>query len=102
MYTLTIVDDNGKKISRKVEVDMPKMSFNYSAYKLGTKFYNTKASKKSYICDEDNDLYGRIVLNDFSVDGMTCELNIDNLPEDGSFIPYPYQAIYNDRQINAV
>ena len=77
IYNLTIIDDNGKKVSRRIELDMPKMSFNYTTYRLGTKFYNTKASKMSYICDEESDLYGRIVLNDFSVDGMNCDLDME-------------------------
>ena len=99
MYTLTIIDDNGKKISRKVEVDMPKMSFNYATYKLGTKFYNTKSTKMSYICDEESDLYGRIVLNGFSVDGMSCEINLDAPDvEDTPSIPYPYPLVYNESE----
>jgi len=101
IYTLTVIDDNGKKISRKVELDMPKMSFTYASYKLGTKFYNTKASRMSHICDEESDLYGRIVLNDFSVDGMTCDLDFD-IPDEvsgvTSFIPYPYPPVYNESE----
>jgi len=91
IYSLTVIDDNGKKVSSKIELDMQTMSFAYASYKLGTKFYNTSTSRMSYICNEENDYYGRIVLSGFSVDGMNCELDMPT----GDIVPPSYNPDYD-------
>jgi hypothetical protein len=72
VYNLVITDDNGKTVSKRVELSMPNMSLNYATYKLGTKFYNTTSTKKTYICSSDTDLYGRIVIDEVYIDGIKC------------------------------
>ena len=74
VYSLVVIDGNGKKISRRFELEMPSLTFNYESYRLGTRFYNTATSRMDYICNEEDDFYGRIILKEFSIDGMICEL----------------------------
>ena len=69
VYILEVTDSNGRKISERVELKMPKISLNYETEPLKTKFYNTTATRRDYICDPDNKYYGVIRINSFSVDG---------------------------------
>ena len=71
-YNLVVMDDNGKKVSRRIELDMQGMTLNYASYRLGTRFYNTATSRKDYICNEEDDFYGRIQIDEISIDGMNC------------------------------
>lgn len=77
VYSLVMMDCNGKKVSRRFELEMPTLTFNYESYRLGTRFYNTATSRMDYICNEENDFYGRIILKEFSIDGMVCDLNME-------------------------
>lgn len=72
VYNLVVTDDNGKKVSRRIELDMQGMALNYASYRLGTRFYNTATSRKDYICSEEDDYYGRIQIDEISIDGMNC------------------------------
>ena len=74
-YNLVVMDDNGKKVNRRIELSMPTLSLNYASYKLGTKFYDVANSPKEYICDEDNEFYGRIEIDDIIIDGMDCPIS---------------------------
>jgi hypothetical protein len=77
VYNLVMMDSNGKKVARRFELEMPTLTFNYESYRLGTRFYNTATSRMDYICNEENDFYGRIILKEFSIDGMVCDLNME-------------------------
>jgi hypothetical protein len=70
VYTIEIVDDNGKKLSERIELDVPKITINYETIPLGAKFYSTAATRMDYICSDDNELYGMIRLLTFNVDGF--------------------------------
>jgi hypothetical protein len=74
VYNLVVKDGNGKKVSRRIELDTPSLSFNYESFKLGTKFYDTELTSRDYICNEDDDYYGRIILSNFAIDGIVCDL----------------------------
>lgn len=72
VYNLVVTDDNDKTISKRIDLNMPNISLSYSTYKLGTKYYNTTSTKKTYICNSETDLYGRIVIDEVYVDGIKC------------------------------
>lgn len=72
VYNLVVTDDNDKTVSKRIDLNMPNISLSYSAYKLGTKYYNTTSTKKSYICSSETDLYGKIVIDELYVDGIKC------------------------------
>ena len=74
VYNLVVIDDNGKRVSKRIELDMQAMSMNYSSYRLGTRFYNKVTSTKDYICSEEDELFGRIVIDEISIDGMNCNI----------------------------
>ena len=74
VYNLVVKDGNGKKVSRRIELDTPSLSFNYESFKLGTKFYDIELTSRDYICNEDDDYYGRIILSNFAIDGIVCDL----------------------------
>lgn len=82
-YNLVVMDDNGKKVNRRIELSMPTLSLNYASYKLGTKFYDVANSPKEYICDEDNEFYGRIEIDDIIIDGMDCPISSTTSFESG-------------------
>ena len=91
-YNLVVMDDNGKKVNRRIELSMPTLSLNYTSYKLGTKFYDVANSPKEYICDEDNEFYGRIEIDDIIIDGMDCPISSDTVftkidsDDDGEYV----------------
>lgn len=78
IYNLIVTDDNDKTVSKRIDLNMPNMSLNYSTYKLGTKFYNTTSTKKSYICNSETDLYGRIVIDEVYIDGIKCVIKYNS------------------------
>ena len=68
-YTLTVTDVNGRSISDKIELTMPKIMIDYEAHQLGTRFYSTATTRIDYICTDETQFYGRLKLTDFVVDG---------------------------------
>ena len=74
-YILEVRDSDGKTMSEKVKIDMDKIRFEYQSIKLGTKFYNTEATRIDYICNSINNFYGIIRLTKFYID--TYEYEID-------------------------
>ena len=73
-YKLVITDDNGNTIKRNIDMSMPKITFSYDSYKLGTKFYTTKTTRMDNICDLDYDYYGRFVISNITVDGYVTQI----------------------------
>jgi hypothetical protein len=69
VYIIEVTDSNGRKISERVELKMPKIALDFETEPLKTKFYNTTATKRTYICDPENKYYGIIRIKSFSVDG---------------------------------
>ena len=67
VYVLEVTDSNGRKISERVELKMPKIALDFETEPLKTKF--TSATRREYICDLDNKYYGIIRIKSFSVDG---------------------------------
>jgi len=68
-YRLTVTDVNGRSISEKIELTVPKIAVDYEAHKLGTKFYSTATTRIDYICTDETQFYGRLKITDFIVDG---------------------------------
>ena len=77
IYNLVLVDDNGKSVSKRINLSVPNMSLNYTTVKLGTKFYNTASTKKTYICSPETDLYGKVIIDEFFIDGISCKIKND-------------------------
>ena len=80
-YTLTVTDVNGKSLSEKIEISMPKISADYEAHQLGARFYSTATTRIDYICTDETQFYGRLKITDFVVDGYMY--NITNSDAQG-------------------
>ena len=68
-YTLEIIDNNGKKMSERIELNVPKISVDFETEGLKTKFYSTGSTRMDYICSDETEFYGKIRLKTFTVDG---------------------------------
>ena len=73
-YTLEVRDYDGRTITEKVKLDVPKIAGVYRSTPLGTKFYNSATTRIDYICHDDNMFYGKIEMTHFSVDGYKCQI----------------------------
>lgn len=71
-YILEVTDSDGRRISEKVKLEVPKIVGEYTATKLGAKFYNSATTRIDYICHDDNAFYGKIEMKGFTVDGYSC------------------------------
>lgn len=69
VYVLEVTDANGRKLSERVELKIPKISIDFDTDALKTKFYSTGSTRMDYICNDENKFYGLIRLKGFSVDG---------------------------------
>lgn len=68
-YVLEVTDSNGKRLSERIELKIPKISINFDTEALKTKFYSTGSTRMDYICTDENQFYGLIRLKGFSLDG---------------------------------
>lgn len=75
MYYLTLTDSDGRSITEKIALDMPKISGEYKTTHLSAKFYSSAATRIDYICHEDNRYYGIIDITGFTVDGYDCVID---------------------------
>ena len=73
-YILEVTDSNGRKITERVELKMPKITLDFETESLKTKFYNTSTTKKEYICDAENKYYGIIRIKSFTLDGSLYQI----------------------------
>ena len=73
-YKLVVTDDNGKTIKKTIDMSMPKITFTYDAYRLGTKFYTTRVSRMDNICNLEYDYYGRFVISNITIDGYDTQI----------------------------
>lgn len=69
-YILEITDANGKRMSERIELKVPKISIDFTSEGLSTKFYSTGSTRMDYICNKDNMYYGKIDIKAFSIDGF--------------------------------
>ena len=74
IYTLAVTDNNDKTVRQRISLSMDNLSFNCEARKLGTKFYTTEMTPKSFICDKKNDYFGKITIDKVYIDGYEFEL----------------------------
>ena len=74
-YILEVTDADGRTITEKIKLDVPKISGVYKSTSLGAKFYNTATTRIDYICHDDNMFYGKIEMTHFSVDGYKCNIS---------------------------
>lgn len=73
-YVLEVTDADGRTITEKIKLDIPKISGSYKATPLSTKFYNSATTRIDYVCSDENMFYGVIEMTDFSVDGYKCKI----------------------------
>ena len=74
-YYLTLIDSEGKSITEKVNLEMGKITVEYTTTNLSSKFYSSAATRIDYICHDDNHYYGSIDVSSFTVDGYRCEID---------------------------
>lgn len=74
-YNLEMVDGNGKKITKRVTLEMPKLDIGYKVVPLGVKFYNEQTTKMEYVCNKDNDFCGKVYITGVTVDGYECTIS---------------------------
>lgn len=68
-YTLEVTDGNGKTITKRISLSIPKIKIDYTSYNLGTKFYSEEESPNDFICDKNAELYGLISITGITIDG---------------------------------
>ena len=78
-YKLVVTDDNGKTIKNTIDLSMPKITFMYEAYRLGTKFYTTRLTRMDNICNLEYDYYGRFVISNITIDGYDTKIVRDGV-----------------------
>lgn len=72
LYYLTLTDADGRSITERISLDMPKINGEYKTTHLSAKFYSSAATRIDYICHEDNHFYGIIDITGFTCDGYDC------------------------------
>lgn len=72
MYYLTLTDSDGRSVTERITLDMPKIKTEYKTTHLSAKFYSSAATRIDYICHEDNHFYGIIDITGFTCDGYDC------------------------------
>lgn len=73
-YTLEVVDSEGDSQTVKIALEANRISGYYEGKALNAKFYNTTDTRIDYICNDNNQFYGVIKINGFSIDGYECKL----------------------------
>ncbi len=91
-YKLVVTDDNGKTLKRSIEMEMPKISFTYDSYRLGTKFYTTRTTRMDNICNQENDYFGRFVISNITIDGYDTVIKHSNGSIDDIIIEYDEES----------
>lgn len=73
-YVLEVIDSEGRMLSQAVTLEKSKINANVEVRPLGIKFYDYKDSRIDYICNEKNNLYGKIIVNEILVDGYIFDI----------------------------
>ena len=74
IYTLELIDNDGKMVSQKVKLEKLRINANIETEPLGTKFYDDKTTRIDYICNDKNNFYGKIKITNISVDGYVFDI----------------------------
>lgn len=96
-YILEVTDGNGKTITKRISLSIPKIKIDYTSYNLGTKFYSEEESPNDFICDKNAKLYGLISITGITIDGY--EFHMTGKPQLKSE-PYIFEidVAYNSNQ----
>lgn len=104
-YTLEVTDGNGKTITKRISLSIPKIKIDYTSYNLGTKFYSEEESPNDFICDRNAKLYGLISITGITIDGyefhMTDMTEAELRQGQNGKAPYYYfrfNVAYNSNQ----
>lgn len=93
-YILEVTDGNGKTITKRISLSIPKIKIDYTSYNLGTKFYSEEESPNDFICDKNAELYGLISITGITIDGyefhMTEMTDAQLKSEPNGKAPYYY------------
>ena len=73
-YILEVTDGNGKTITKRISLSIPKIKIEYTSSNLGTKFYSEKESPNDFICDKNARLYGLISITGITIDGYEFDM----------------------------
>ena len=73
-YYLTLTDADGRSITERITLEMPKISMEYNTTHLSSKFYTSAITRIDYICHDDNQYYGIIDITGFTCDGYDCTI----------------------------
>ena len=80
IYVLELIDREGKMVSEKVNLEKTKINATVETEELGTKFYDEATSRIDFICNDKNNLYGKIKITNISVDGYIFVIkNVTNV-----------------------
>ena len=78
-YHLEIMDADGRRLTERVILDMPKITMDYNVTHLSSKFYTSASTRMDYICNDDNHFYGIIDISGLTVDGYDCTITAAEL-----------------------
>lgn len=102
-YILEVTDGNGKTITKRISLSIPKIKIDYTSYNLGTKFYSEEESPNDFICDRNAKLYGLISITGITIDGyefhMTGKPQLKSEPIDNApYYKFEIDVAYNSNQ----
>lgn len=101
-YILEVTDGNGKTITKRISLSIPKIKIDYTSYNLGTKFYSEEESPNDFICDRNAKLYGLISITGITIDGYEFHMTDARLKsEPNGNAPYyifEIDVAYNSNQ----
>ena len=101
-YILEVTDGNGKTITKRISLSIPKIKIDYTSYNLGTKFYSEEESPNDFICDKNAKLYGLISITGITIDGYEFHMTDARLKsEPNGNAPYyifEIDVAYNSNQ----
>lgn len=73
-YTLEITDSEGKRITQRIKLSVPKINASFQTRNLGAKFTSINETRIDYICNDENMFYGVISFDSFAIDGYDCTI----------------------------
>ena len=102
VYKVELIDSEGKRLSEKVELEMPYISGEFQTMPLGTKFIDTTETKMNYICDKNNQFYGTITISSVTIDGRDCTItNVSAITSNNNTYSFDL-TLKSEEYINAV
>lgn len=73
-YTVELIDSEGRRLSEKVELEMPLIGGTFGTTPLGTKFFDSGETRIDYICNSGSQFYGTIDISGITIDGRDCAI----------------------------